>query len=120
MLLIQNLDSRLDALDGGAAGGLILETGVAGPLSTGHNNTAYQTYTTPFGPVNTTIHNITFTKTFSSPPRMYVGQSAANSTGHHTLIRVFVGAVTTSGAQILVSETQGSNAVYVSWAAILN
>ena len=116
--LILNLDTRLDVIDGGTAGGLILETGIEGPLSAGLSNNAYQAYTTPFGTLNTTIHNITFTRTFTSPPRMYVGQSGANSGGHHTLMRIFVGAVTTSGAEILISETHGSNHVYVEWAAI--
>jgi len=118
LAMIQSLAARLDVLDGGTAGGLILETGTEGPLQTGDSNSVFQTYNTSFGNVNTTIHDITFTKAFSSPPRMYVGQSSANSGGHHTLMRIFVGAVTTSGAQILIGETGGSNHVYFDWAAI--
>ena len=118
MAMILSLDARLDALDGGTSGGLTIETGTEGPLSVGQNDSARKTYATGFGTVYTSSHSISFTKNFSAPPRLYVGQSNGNNGGRHTMMRIYNSTVTSSGALILVSETGGSNSVHVDWLAI--
>jgi len=120
MSLILNLDSRLDALDGGALGGLRIATGSIGPLSVGSNAATYSSTSTPHGQIHASSHNIVFPSgKFSSSPRVWLMQaSPANSQGHGTIIRLYVLSVTVSGCTIVVSESQGSNGVTIDYLAI--
>jgi len=120
MSLILNLDSRLDALDGGALGGLRIATGSIGPISVGNNAANYTSTSTPHGPIHASSHVIVFPSgKFSSSPRVWLMQaSPANNAGHGTIIRMYVLSVTVSGCTIIVSESQGSNGVTIDYLAI--
>jgi len=120
MNLILSLDSRLDALDGGALGGLRIATGSIGPLTTGQNDATHTSTSTPFGTVKSTTHVIVFPSgKFSTAPRVWLCQaSPSNDTGHGTIIRLYVLSVSVSGCTIVVSESQGSNSVTIDYLAI--
>ena len=105
--LILALDARLDHLDGGASGAFRIETGTIGPLTTGHINTDHHAFATGGMAKYNTVHYITFpTGKFSAAPRVWVGQAdPGNTTGHGSIVRVYVSAVTTAGATVVITDS---------------
>ena len=116
---VNQINSAIATAIAGKQDSVRWEAGVLSGQSTGPNVSGANYQSLLGSAVYVTTHPITFTTgRFTQDPLVFIMQNGGNTGGHSSIVRMWVGAVTTAGCDIVISDNSSSGNVNIAWFAV--